>query len=77
MALVLLDADNFILGLIPDSLGLLLFGVVMILAAALTRRILSRSDKQQEIEKSEQRTKIQTVNNQNVAQTISEQAVGR
>ncbi len=50
MAVFLLDVNNFILGVIPDSLGLLLFGVVMILAAVLMRRVLSRNDERHKIE---------------------------
>lgn len=79
MALVLLDANNFILGIIPDSLGLLLFGVVMILAAALMRRVLTRNDERQEIEKFE-RTENQTIKDQNIAQKMrgqSKQAICR
>ncbi len=55
MSAILLDAtnSNLILGFIPESLGLLIFGVALILLAAILRRIFNRNEEHQRIEKYE------------------------
>ena len=56
MLAILLDAmnGNLLLGFMPESLGLLIFGVMLIFSAVGLRRILSRNDKRQAVEKFEQ-----------------------
>ena len=56
MSAILLDAvnSNLLLGYLPESLGLLIFGVAMISFAVGLRRILSRNDERQAVEKFEQ-----------------------
>lgn len=56
MSVVLLDAmnGNLLLGFMPESFGLLVFGVALIFFAVILRRILSKNDKRQAIEKFEQ-----------------------
>ena len=58
MPTILLDANNnnLILGFMPESLGLLIFGVALILFAVGLRRIFNRNDERQTIEKFERRT---------------------
>ena len=58
MSAILFDAtnNNLILGFMPESLGLLIFGVAMISFAVGLRRILSRNDERQAVEKFEQKT---------------------
>lgn len=55
MSAILLDAtnNNLILGFIPESLGLLIFGVALILFAVILRRIFNRNEEHQRIEKYE------------------------
>lgn len=56
MPVILFDATNgnLLLGFIPESLGLLIFGVVLVTFAVGLRRIFNRKDERQAIEKSGQ-----------------------
>jgi hypothetical protein len=49
--MILFDAtnNNLILGFMPESLGLLIFGVALILFAVGLRRIFNRNDEQQSV----------------------------
>ena len=51
MSMILFDAtnNNLILGFMPESLGLLIFGVALILFAVGLRRIFNRNDEQQSV----------------------------
>jgi hypothetical protein len=53
MLAILLDAmnGNLLLGFMPESLGLLIFGVTLIFSAVGLRRILNRNDERQAVEK--------------------------
>lgn len=54
----LLDAadGNLLLGFVPDSLGSLIFGVILIALAVGLRRLFKRNDERQTIEKFERTT---------------------
>jgi hypothetical protein len=58
MSAILLDAanNNLILGFVPESLGLLIFGVALILFAVVLRRIFNRNEEHQTVKKVEQTT---------------------
>ena len=58
MSAILLEAlnGNLLLGFMPESLGLLIFGVALIFFAVGLRRILSRNDERQAVEKFERKT---------------------
>jgi hypothetical protein len=58
MLAILLDAmsGNLLLGFMPESLGLLIFGVALIFSAVALRRILNRNDERQAVGKLEQET---------------------
>jgi len=58
MSAILLDVmnGNLLLGFMPESFGLLLFGAALIFFAVGLRRILSRNDERQAVEKLEQKT---------------------
>lgn len=49
MTTILLDAadGNLLLGFVPESLGLLIFGIALIVLAVILRRIFKRSDEHQ------------------------------
>lgn len=49
MATILLNAadGNLLLGFMPESLGLLIFGVALVFIAVVLRRMFDRNDKQQ------------------------------
>lgn len=55
MLVILFDATNgnLLLGFMPESLGLLIFGVVLVIFAVGLRRMFDRKDERQAIEKSE------------------------
>ncbi len=58
MFLTMIPADvssnNLLLGFMPESLGLLIFGVALILFAVGLRRILDRNDDRQAVKEFEQ-----------------------
>ncbi len=56
MSTILFDAtgNNLILGFMPESLGLLIFGVALILFAVGLRRIFDRHDEQNAVKNFEQ-----------------------
>ncbi len=56
MSVTFLDAtnNNLILGFMPEPLGLLIFGVALILFAVGLRRILDRKDDRQAVKEFEQ-----------------------
>ena len=56
MSVILLDAmnGNLLLGFMPESLGLLIFGVALIFFAVILRRVLSKNDERRAVEKFEQ-----------------------
>jgi membrane protein implicated in regulation of membrane protease activity len=58
MSAILLDAmnGNLLLGFMPESLGLLIFGIALIFFAVVLRRVLSRNDERQAVGKFEQKT---------------------
>lgn len=58
MSITFLDAssNNLILGFMPEPLGLLIFGIVLILFAVGLRRIFNRNDEQEAGRKFEQTT---------------------
>jgi hypothetical protein len=58
MSAILLDVmnGNLLLVFMPESLGLLIFGVTLVFSAVGLRRILNRNDKRQAIRKFEQKT---------------------
>ena len=55
MLAILFDATNgnLLLGFMPESLGLLIFGVAMILFAVGLRRILTKNDERRAVEEFE------------------------
>jgi hypothetical protein len=55
MSAILFDAtgNNLILGFMPESLGLLIFGVALILFAVGLRRIFDRNDDRQAVKEFE------------------------
>lgn len=70
MSMVFLDATNsFILGAMPESLDILIFGVLMILIAVGLRRVLSKIDEQQTDENLEP-TAQKVISNQEISQTF-------
>ncbi len=58
MSVILLDAasGNLLLGFMPESLGLLIFGFALVVFAVGMRRILDRKDERQLIEESKRKT---------------------
>ena len=56
MSVILFDttSGNLLLGYIPESLGLLIFGVALLVFALCLRRIFDRHDEQRAVEKFEQ-----------------------
>ncbi len=56
MSTILFDtaSGNLLLGFIPESLGLLIFGVALVVFAVCLRRVFDRNDKQRAVEKFEQ-----------------------
>lgn len=58
MSTTFLDAtsNNLILGFMPEPLGLLIFGILLILFAVGLRRIFNRNDEQNSVENFEQTT---------------------
>ena len=57
MSAILLDAmnGNLLLGFMPESLGLLIFGVTLIFFAVGLRRIMNRNDERQAVGKFEEK----------------------
>ena len=55
MSAILLDTvnSNLLLGFMPESLGLLIFGVSLIFFAVGLRRVLSKNDERRAVEKFE------------------------
>jgi len=55
MSTILFDSagGNLLLGFIPESLGLLIFGVALVVFALCLRRILNRNDEHRAVEKFE------------------------
>lgn len=51
MSEIFLDAtgNNLILGFMPEPLGLLIFGVALVLFAVVLRRIFNRSDERESV----------------------------
>jgi uncharacterized membrane protein YidH (DUF202 family) len=56
MSVILFDttSGNLLLGYIPESLGLLIFGVALVVFALCLRRIFDRNDEHRAVEKFEQ-----------------------